>query len=149
MLLSVVTDNELLASQIVKSLFIIILSIGIFFNLIRVFKNKVRKKKYINVVGFLILSTVLVHVIHIHREDGSLLHEAQYVPGTTIGYCSELALGEGVKFDYEMNGQKFSNCNTFHPIPKDSIVVPGGKYMVRVSKKFPGLGRMNFRMTAE
>ena len=149
MLLSVVTDNELLASQIVKTIFIVILSIGIIFNLIRFFKNKLRKKKIINTAGFLILSAVLLHVSRIYKEDRSLRHNSKYISGTTIGYCSQIALGAGVEFEYELGGKKYRNCNTYHPISKDSIIVPGGKYSVRVSNDYPGLGRMDFNRKAD
>lgn len=149
MLLSVVTDDELFASQIVKTIFIIILSIGIFFNLIRFFKNKVRSKKIINIIGLLILSTVVAHVIRIHRQDGSLLHDALFTTGTTLSYCSEFSLGAGVEFEYEVDGKKFRNCNTFHPVARESITVPNGKYLVRYSPKYPDHGRMNFLMNAE
>jgi hypothetical protein len=63
-----------------------------------------------------------------------------------VGYCEVFARGQGIEFEYEVNGQKFRNCNTFHPVSKDSIIVPGGKYQVRYSAKFPGAGRMNFRL---
>ena len=78
-----------------------------------------------------------------------LLKNPEYVQGTTVGYCDVFARGQGIEFEYEVNGQKFRNCNTFHPVSKDSIIVPGGKYQVRYSVKFPGLGRMNFRLKAE
>lgn len=148
-LLSVVTDDELLASQIVKTIFLVILSGGIIFNLIQFFRTENRKRKVISAGALLILSVVSYFVFNAYRVEGSLRNEYQYVPGITIGYCTKFALGEGIEFEYEVNGKKYSNCNTFHPISKDSIIVPGGKYSVRCSDKYPDEGRMNFKMRME
>ena len=149
MLLSVVTDDELLTSQIVKIIFIFILSGGIIFNLIRFFKTENKKIKIINAIAFLVLSIVLCFVFNAYRIEGNLLNHPKFVPGITIGFCTKPALGEGIEFEYEVNEKKYSICNTFHPVSKDSIIVPGGKYMVRYSEKFPDAGRMNFKMKVE
>ncbi len=149
MLLNIVTDEELLTSQIVKTILLFVVGGGIIYNLFRIVRAESKKKKIINFVILITLSVVIVFVYKEFRIEAALLKNSEYVQGTTIGYCSVFARGEGIEFEYELNGKKFRNCNTFHPISKDSIVVPGGKYMVRYAEKFSDAGRMNFKMRAE
>jgi hypothetical protein len=149
MLLNIVTDEELLTSQIVKSILLINIALGIIYNLYRLFGKESTKRKMINFVIFALLSVSIIFVYRAYRIEATLLNKPLYVTGITLGYCSVFALGTGIEFEYEVNGQKFRCCNTFHPISKDSIVVPGQKYIVRYSETFPDAGRMNFRMQAE
>lgn len=149
MLLNIVTDEELLTSQIVKSILLINIALGIIYNLYRLFGKESTKRKMINFVLFALLSVTIIFVYRAYRIEAALLNNPDYVSGITLGYCSVFALGTGIEFEYEVKGQKFRCCNTFHPISKDSILVPGQKYMVRYSEIFPGAGRMNFRMQAE
>lgn len=149
MLLNIVTDEELLTSQIVKTILLIIVALGIIYNLYRFFLEKTPKKKAINFVLFALLSVLTVFVYNAYRVEAALLKNPEYVPGITLGYCSVFALGAGIEFEYEVNGQKIRCCNTFHPISRDSIKVPGGKYRVRYSEKFPDEGRINFKVRAE
>lgn len=149
MLLNIVTDQELLTSQIVKSILLIVVALGSIYNLYRLFGKESTKRKMINFVFFALLSVTIILVYRAYRIDAALLNNPDYVSGITLGYCSVFALGAGIEFEYEVKGQKFRCCNTFHPISKDSIVVPGQKYMVRYSEIFPDDGRMNFRMQAK
>ncbi len=149
MLLNIVTDEELLTSQIIKTIVLCLAGAGIIYNLIKIFRTDSGKKRAINSIIFSILSVAIFLVIKEYRVEAALLSKPEYVQGTTIGYCNVFARGQGIEFEYELNGQKFRNCNTFHPISKGSIVVPGGMYQVRYSAKFPGSGRMNFRKKAE
>lgn len=145
MLLNIVTDDQLLTSQIVKTILLVILAGGIVFNVVRMIRPVAIKKKIVNGIIFISLAIIFIFVFKEYRIEASLLKSPVYVPGTTLGYCSVFAEGKGIEFEYELEGRKFQNCNTFHPISKDSITVPGGKYFVRVSKKFPGEGRMDFK----
>lgn len=145
MLLNIVTDDQLLTSQIVKTILLVIISGGIVFNVVRLFRNVSIKEKLLNGILFFALSVIFIFVFKQYRIEAALLKASVYVPGTTIGYCSVFGEGEGIQFEYELDGRKFLNCNTFHPIQKDSIKVPGGRYLVRVTKKFPEEGRMDFR----
>ncbi|MBI5914084.1 MAG: hypothetical protein HY842_01810, partial [Bacteroidetes bacterium] len=81
-------------------------------------------------------------------EDG-LLRSPKYTVGVTTGNCSAFAKGNAIEFEYEVAGKKYRNCNTFHPIPIDSIMAPGGKYLVRYSEKYPGKGRIDFHKKVE
>lgn len=146
MLLKIVTDEELLTSQIVKTILLVVLSAGIIYNLFRIFRSESKIKLVINSSFLIILSVALVLVFNEYRVEAALMKQPLYVKGITKGYCNAFARGEGIDFEYEINGKKYSNCNTFHPISKDSIVVPGGIYMVRFSPEFPEAGRMNFKM---
>lgn len=149
MLLNIVTDDELLTSQIVKTILLVIVGGGIVFNLVRLFRSVAFKSKVINLIIFIFLAVIFVYVFKVYRIEAALLKSPVYVPGTTLGYCSVFAEGKGIQFEYVLDGKRFLRCNTFHPIPKDSIKVPGGKYLVRVSKKFPDQGRMDFQKSAE
>lgn len=148
MLLNIVTDDELLTSQIVKTILLCIIGAGIFYNLVKIINTESKVKKIINSIIFTILSFAIIFVIKEYRIESALLNKPEYVSGTTIGFCNVYAKGQGIEFEYEVNGRKFHNCNTFHPVSKDSIVVPGGKYQVRYSRKFPGSGRMDFSLKA-
>ena len=149
MLLNIVTDEELLVSEVVKTILLILVVVGIVYNLIRLFKSGKKNRKFLNFIILLFLFGLVFFVGKEYLVEGAMLRNPQYVKGSTIGYCSVFALGKGIEFEYEINGKKFRNCNTFYPIPKDSIKVPGGEYSVRYSQRFPDRGRMNFQKKAE
>lgn len=149
MLLNIVTDDQLLTSQIVKTILLVIICGGIAFNFIRLFRAAIFKRKIINFIILSGLVLIFIFVFKQFRIEASLLKNPLYVKGTTLGYCNVFGEGKGIQFEYEMQGRKFLNCNTFHPLSADSIVVPGGRYTVRVSIKFPDEGRMNFKQKAE
>ncbi|MBK8711153.1 MAG: hypothetical protein IPL97_04575 [Niastella sp.] len=144
MLLNIVTDDELLTSQVVKGILLCLIAVGIVFNFFKIIRTGPAKKKIINSVFFIILSIGIVLIYKQYRIEGSLLKDPKYVQGKTIRFCNVFALGQGVLFEYEVNGQTYRCCNTFHPVPVDSILVPGGIFMVRYSDKFPEKGRMDF-----
>ena len=145
MLLNIVTDEELLASEVVKTILLILILVGIVYNLIRVIRSGTNSRKIINIFILLVLFVLVFFVGKEYIVEGAMLRNPQYVKGTTIGYCSVFALGKGIEFEYEINGKKFWNCNTYYPFAKDSIKVPGGEYTVRCSQSFPDKGRMDFQ----
>lgn len=149
MFLNIVSDEALLTSQVVKSILFVLVVVGIAYNLYRIIKAESQKRRLINSVIFVLLLIVIVIVYKEFRLEAELLNHPKYVSGTTVGYCSVFARGEGIKFEYELNGKKYCNCNTFHPISRDSILIPGGKYFVRFSDKFPEEGRMDFTRKVE
>lgn len=145
MLLNIVTDEELIASEVVKTILLILIIVGIVYNLVRLIKGNSKSRKVINFIILLFLSVLIFFVGKEYLVELALLRNSGYVKGTTIGYCNVFALGKGIEFEYEVNGRKFRNCNTFYPVSKDSIKVPGGEYGVRITKQFPGRGRMDFQ----
>ncbi len=145
MLLNIVTDEELLASEVVKTILLMLILVGIFFNLVRIIRSSTKSSKVINIIILFFLFVVAFFVGKEYLVEGAMLRDAQYVKGTTIGYCSMFALGKGIEFEYEINGKKFRNCNTFYPVEIDSIKVPGGEYSVRYSQSFADKGRMDFQ----
>ena len=145
MLLNIVTDEELLASEVVKTILLILIVVGIVYNLIRVIRSGTKSRKIINIFILLFLFVLVFFVGKEYMVEGAMLRNPQYTKGTTIGYCSVFALGKGIEFEYEINGKKFRNCNTFYPVAKDSIKVPGGEYSVRYAQSFPDKGRMDFQ----
>ena len=149
MMLNIVTDEELLASEVVKTILLILILVGIVYNLIRIIRSGTKSRKIINIFILLVLFVVVFFVGKEYIVEGTMLRNPQYINGTTIGYCSVFALGKGIEFEYEINGKKFRNCNTFYPVAKDSIKVPGGKFSVRFAQSFPDRGRMDFQKKSE
>lgn len=143
-LLNIVTDEQLLTSQIVKTILLCIIGGGIIYNLIRIFRTKDNARRIINSLILVLLVVVAFIAAKQYRLESSLMNDPHYVQGTTVGNCSVFGLGSGIEFEYEVNGQTYHECNTYYPVSRDSILVPGGKYMVRYSEKFPDKGRMNF-----
>lgn len=145
MLLNIVTDEELLVSEIVKTILLIMIIIGLILSLIRIIKSDSKSRRIMNSLIFIALLIFTFFVGKEYMVEGALLNNASYVKGTTIGYCSVFGLGKGIEFEYEADGRKFRNCDTFYPIAKESIKVPGGIFSVRYSQKFPDKGRMDFK----
>lgn len=145
MLLNIVTDEELLASEVVKTILLILIVVGIIYNLIRLTRSGTKSRKAIHLIILLCLFVLVFFVGKEYLVEGAMLRSPQYVKGTTIGYCSVFALGRGIEFEYEVNGKKYRICNNFYPVAKDSIKVPGGEYSVRYSQSFPDKGRMDFQ----
>ena len=145
MFLNIVTDEELLASEVVKTILLILIVGGIIYNLIRLLRRGRKGKKIINILIVLTLFGLFLYVGWEYLIEGAMLRKPQYVTGTTIGYCDVFALGKGIEFEYEVNGKKFRNCNTYYPVAKESIKLPGGKYSVRYAQEFPDRGRMDFQ----
>ena len=139
-----VTNDQLFVTKYVTLIAFVLLIIGAtvyIFKFFRAGSGKEKLKKIIVAIVFVLLSLPVMRVFDI---ENNLLNNAKYINGTTTGYCNVFAKGEGVEFEYEVNGRIYINCNTFHPIPKDDIKVPDGKYYVRYSEKYPDIGRMNF-----
>ncbi len=149
MLLNIVTDEELLVSEIVKTILLILMITGIVLNVIKLVRNGNRNIRTLNFYFLLVLFVLVFFTGKEYLVEGSMLLHPRYVKGTTIGYCSIFALGKGIEFEYEINGKRFRNCNTFYPLSKDSIRVPGGKYSVRFAKPFSEKGRMDFQKNNE
>lgn len=104
--------------------------------------NKARA--LLNTVLICTLATLVFFVGREFLKEAALLKNYQYTPGITKDYCDVAALGKGIEFEYEVNGKIYRNCNTFYPVSLDSIHIPGGKFQVRVSLKYPSEGRMDF-----
>lgn len=148
MLLSNVSDEQLLTSQIVTTVFLCLLAAGILYNLYRVVRSKETVRRVISACIVLALSVVAFFTAKEYTSQALLLSDASFVQGTTLGYCSVPGLGRGIRFEYVVHGKVYRNCNTFHPVPVDSVQVEGGRYMVRYSESDPSDGRMDFRHPA-
>ena len=145
LILSVTSDLELQAAQTVKIIFTTILVLAGGFNLYKMTKTKQAWKRMMRLafsIGLFLLVIPLIRLIHL---EGSLLSNAQYTNGTTLGYCQEFMKGIAIEFEYKVENKTYQNCNTFHPVAKDVIQVPGGKYLVRYAENYPEKGRMMFK----
>jgi len=139
-----VTDLELLASQVVKVLAIVVLVTAAVINVVKAMRGHSRKYQIGRVaisIGLLVVSFMILQWVFI---EGSLLNSDQYVIGTTIGMCHVFVRGQGVEFEYQVEGQTYRNCNTPHPIPIVDVNADGGKYYVRYAADYPGFGRIDF-----
>ena len=139
-----VTDLELLASQAVKFILLALLLFGVGLNLYKVWKEIEGRKKIVRSVIAIVLFALTIPVARWIQVEGSLLSSSEYTIGTTIGFCQVFAKGKGIEFEYEVTGEQYRACNTYHPVSIDNIVVPNGKYFVRYSEKYPERGRINF-----
>ncbi|MCC6753640.1 MAG: hypothetical protein IT266_06615 [Saprospiraceae bacterium] len=146
MLLAIVADDELLVSQIVKSLLLLILTTGLGFNLFRLYTHRFRSRQLVSLLLVVLLTTVGYFLVNAFRIDHALLNQAVYADGVTTAYCSVFGRGEGIEFEYEWEGVRYRACSSYHPIARNTLLVPGGKFKVRLSRKFPGKGRMNFNL---
>ncbi len=139
-----VTDLELLASQVVKVLAIAILVAAAVINIVKALKGRSKKYQLGRVaisIGLLVVSFMILQWVFI---EGSLLNSDQYVIGTTIGMCHVFIRGQGVEFEYEVDGRTYRNCNITHPIPIGEVNTFGGQYYVRYATDYPDCGRIDF-----
>ena len=144
-----VTDLELLASQAVKVILLALLLFGVGFNLFKVWKEIGSRRKIIRTVLAFVFFALAVTVFRWIQVEGSLLSSKKYAIGTTVGQCQVFAKGKGIEFEYEVAGRKYKNCNTYHPISINNIVIPDGKYYVRYSEKYPEKGRIDFNKSVK
>ncbi len=142
-LLSTVTDQELFVSTWVTFLFTIILGIGLVWNGVR--SVQVRKGRVVRALGIGLFLVLGVMAFKRYLLERSLLRDATYTKGTTLGPCQVTLKGKGVRFRYTINGTTYTNCNTFHPVKEDRIKKTNGHYKVRYSPAYPSKGRMNFK----
>lgn len=148
MFLNIVSDEQLMTNQIVKTILLIILSGGIVLNFYRIYKNSTLNKKLLHTVLLLIISTIFYFVFKAYKIEAELLKKPIYVVGKTIGYCNVFGKSN-IDFEYEINGKIFKGCDAYSPIPQTAIIAIGGKYYVRYSEKYPENGRMDFSKNAQ
>ena len=148
-LLLLVTDLELMTAQIVKSILLVLILAGISLVLYKVAKSNRNQKRYWRLLFVPLLVIFINPLIESLRRDNAMLKSAQYVIGKTTGVCHVFARGKGVSFEYKIQGKVYENCNTFHPIKLEDIVVSGGKYNVRYAPQYPDQGRIDFSRRME
>ncbi len=140
-----VTNLELGAAVTVLSLAILLLSAITIRNVVKAVRTKGRTGAIRRYVTALVAALLLIPLIRFSDVEIHLLMNPEYVVGRTIGFCQVFARGAGIEFRYKVDGISYTNCNTFHPLSKDEIEVPGGFYQVRYSARFPGKGRIDFK----
>jgi len=121
-----VTDLQLTVSQIVKSILLVIILFGVIINIRYAVRHKKIKQKYWRIIIALALAILFLPLVKWLMVDGALLNSSQYVQGRTIDICQVFALGQGISFEYHVDGKKYSSCNTFHPLKLENIKVPDG-----------------------
>lgn len=143
MLLSIVSDEELLASIVAGGLALIAATGGIFLNIYHLVKRSRQQNKFVRLFFLVFFILVIYFLFPFWQENYALYEKPVYVKGKVIGYC-HTAFGEGVLFQYEWNGVTYQNCNTFFPLPKDSVEI-GKTYQVRCAVGYPSKGRIYLR----
>lgn len=138
-----VTNPQLLATKYVTLIFIGILVLGMILNVRQLFNAELYGTRIRKFIFTALLASGIYPVFRIYQVESSLLASNKYVPGITTGYCEVFALGNGVAFEYKVNGITYKGCDTYHPISKDSITVPHGKYYVRYAEDYPAEGRID------
>lgn len=144
MLLNIVSDEQLLTSEIVKTILLVLICLGFVFNIYRIIKGESMIRRVVNFMILIFLMVSFFIVLREYRIEKALLNHPKYVTGFTTGYCSVFGEGEGIAFKYTVEGMTYIGCNTYHPISKNDITVPGGEYRVRYSDQFREKGRMIF-----
>ncbi len=144
-----VTDLELIAGQAVKGVLVLVFSFVFLFNVMKMLRTGEIKGKALRESMALIFLLLTIQMVRWFLVEDSMLRHPAYTTGVTMDTCQVFAKGKGIEFEYEVEGKKYCNCNTYHPILLENIVVPGGRYSVRYSKKFPGKGRIDFHKKVE
>ncbi len=143
-----VTNLELGAAVTVLSLVGLLLSAVAIGNLVRAMRAKHKKSTTRRYVTAFVAVLLLIALVRFASVEFQLLLSPKYAPGKTVGFCQVFARGAGIEFSYEVDGVTYTNCNTFHPLSKDEIDVPNGRYSVRYSHRHPEKGRMDFSRRA-
>ncbi|MBK8501849.1 MAG: hypothetical protein IPL46_06365 [Saprospiraceae bacterium] len=143
-LLLFVTDLELTVSQIVKSILLVVVFVGLIINLYKVFKSPSIKIAGVRITFSFLLLISMYPVFQWIKIDGAMLVAPLYVEGRTTGMCQVFARGKGIGFEYEVSGKKYVGCDTYHPMKLEDLMVPDGYYYVRYSQNYPDQGRIDF-----
>lgn len=138
-----VTNSQLLATKYVTLIFMGLLILGSLINIRQLIKEKQKDTRIRKAVFIAILGSLIYPVYNIYDVESSLLASDKYATGITTGLCEAFALGNGVEFKYTISGVTYTNCDAYHPISIDSIIVPDGKYYVRYADKYPEQGRID------
>lgn len=115
MLLNIVTDNELIVSEVVKTILLVIITGAIIFNVIRLIRNPLPERRVLNIILLVLFSGMWIYVFSEFRIEADLLRHPVYVKGTTTGYCKVFARGTGIEFEYELDTHKVKLFLDFAP----------------------------------
>lgn len=143
MTLLTASNTSLLLGVFFGVVFLIAFGIATVKAIINLVEDKVKENKVDN-VAYVVVGLFLFGVgCYIVSLEFNLLYNYKYIEGTTVQYC--VTGEEGVKsieFEYQYLGKNYVNCNPYNPI--ENIVVPEGKFEVRISDFNPSIGRMDF-----
>lgn len=138
------TDLELVAGQFVKIALSVVFLFGVIFNLIKIVKITSPKTRMLR-LGLVILFSLLAWpMIKYAIMDGYLWLEPGFAEGHTTGTCEQALRGKALAYEYEVGGQTYKRCQTYHPMALSEIQAEGGVYWVRYSPKYPWRGKIYF-----
>jgi hypothetical protein len=144
MIILSVTDNELLIGEFFGILLMLTGAAVFFSQFVSLIKSETKEKK--EVIPYIIAGIGIIGLgFYFYDIEHNLRTESIYVNGVTIGFCSRGENGRGIEFEYYVNGIRYTNCNSY----KRDVLVPGGKYLVRVSFKHPDIGRIDYEQKVE
>jgi hypothetical protein len=139
-----VTDNELLTGELFGIL-LILTGVAIFFGqIVNFIRSDTKEKK--ETIPYISAGAGIIGLgVYFYDIEHNLRTESVYVNGVTIGFCNRGENGRGIEFEYYVNGVRYTNCNSY----SRDVLVPGGKYLVRVSSKHPDIGRIDYEKRVE
>lgn len=140
-ILVIVTDEQLLISLIVDVVIFLAAVSGIILNVVKIIYSKKERNK---IVRFLLIAVCLIAGILIIpeiRRNYNMYMNYTFVKGKITGFCTTEKKEAGVLFEYEINGNRYTNCNAFFPFPKDSLKI-NAECNVRVNLMEPQDGRI-------
>ena len=105
-------------------------------------KPKEGDKRLNYIIGSILAIIISCYVVSLPYTEYNLLNNYIWVEGTVIGRCTGTKGHLDYEFEYYIDNQRYTNCNSSGNV--DNIQVPGGRYKVRVSKKVPDIGRIDF-----
>jgi hypothetical protein len=130
------SNSGLIAGMIFCGVMFVILIFGVIHFVKAIILNTEEKLKNL---GYLVLVVCsMAFMGHGFLLEYNLLENPIYVEGTTIGTCPK----SGIEFEYYLNNERYTNCNSYKD--REKIKIPGGKFKVRVSNYDPSIGRIDF-----
>lgn len=105
-------------------------------------KPKENDKRINYILGSILGIIISCCLVRLPYTEYNLLKNYTWVNGTVIGRCTGTHGHKDYEFEYYLDGTRFTNCNSSGNVK--NIEVPGGHYKVRVSKKIPTIGRIDF-----
>ncbi|HPQ08777.1 MAG TPA: hypothetical protein PK995_06080 [Bacteroidia bacterium] len=140
-ILSIVSDEELLITILADAVVLCAAIIGVIINVLKVFTAKKERNKLIRIALVLVCIIVILFITPEIRKNYNIYHNYKFTEGEIIGFCKTSKNEDGVLFKYNLDGNVYQNCNNYFPFPKDSIKM-NKKYKVRVNLNEPNDGRI-------
>ena len=94
------------------------------------------------IVCTMVMPFAIYFLAQMPYTEYNLLYNYTWVDGKILGSCVSKGNHRAYEFEYYVDGKRYTNCNGSGEA--ESVKCPGGIYKVRVSKKVPDIGRIDF-----